>query len=126
MTSQAMRTRAGSTLLALLLAVIGLVGISSSPAAAAPVGAPSVGSSAIKASEVGEADVTNASWTCNWTRSGNNVDSYCTVYSGQVRQYAYCNGYGYIYSPWVGVGSWHIWTYCNGYTLGSWGYQSAG
>jgi hypothetical protein len=104
------------------------VGISQAPAsahqaatvqAAAPASVTDVANASTTASPL-------ASWTCNWTRSGNNVRSSCTVYSGYIRQWAYCSGWGEIDSPWVGTGSWILTTNCNSYTLTSWGYDTSG
>jgi hypothetical protein len=122
-------------LLTLLVGLFAAVAVSQAPAAAVtkttaavqaqqPT-APAAGAIAAPKSKPSGVSP-QASWTCNWYRNGNNVDSYCTVYSGYIEQWAYCAGWGYIYSGWFGAGSWHLWTYCNGYTLTSWGYLTSG
>jgi hypothetical protein len=133
-----MKGRAIQLLMGLLMAFVA-IGATQVPAAAqaSTLRASAVQASAVQASAVQAQQAAalaaqsasipkRASWTCNWYRSGNNVDSYCTVYSGYLRQWAYCAGWGYIYTPWVGAGYSHLWTYCNGYTLTSWGYQTIG
>jgi len=119
------------TTLVLLVALVGVAfteaAASATPAKAPAVQAQQVAAPADSAVASRTGDITpQASWFCNWRRVGNNVDSYCTVYSGYLRQWAYCAGWGYIYTPWVGPGNWHLWTYCNGYTLTAWGYQTVG
>jgi hypothetical protein len=115
-------------LLALLvtLTAVGL-GQSAATAAPAPAAAVAVAQQALPAAApvavAHSADKALGTWSCDWYRTGNNVDSYCSVSAVHLRQWAYCSGWGYIYSPWVYSGSWHLWTYCNGYTLTSWGYQ---
>jgi hypothetical protein len=141
-THRLMKGRTIQLLMGLLMAFVA-IGATQVPAAAAQAStlrASAVQASAVQASAVQAQQVAalaalaaqsaripqRASWTCNWYRSGNNVDSYCSVYSGYLRQWAYCAGWGYIYTGWVGVGYSHLWTYCNGYPMTAWGYQSVG
>lgn len=127
-TQQMSRALVAQALFALLLTVTAVVLSQANASAAVPKAQAAV----VQQAQPAAAPLTVApqsdqkalgTWSCNWTRTGNNVDSYCSVSGVHLRQYAYCVGWGYIYSPWVYTGSWHLWTYCNGYTLTSWGYQ---
>jgi hypothetical protein len=66
-------------------------------------------------------DSVQASFNCSYSLTYYRADAYCNVYSGSIRLRSYCSGYGYIASPWVGPGSWHLWTDCGSYQrTGSW------
>ena len=111
-----------------LLVTLTAVGFGQAPAAAAPAPAVAVAQQAQPAMApvtVGQSpQQALGSFSCTWTKSGNRVDSTCKVSGLHLRQWAYCAGWGYIYTAWVGpTGTYHLWTNCGGYTLTSWGYQ---
>lgn len=111
-----------------LLLVLGLFGGVATMNAATAVAAPASAPQAVLQSGTQSTDQigVQANWRCDWTATAYRVDAYCTVASGYVRMWGRCSNGGTYYTPWVGVGRWHLWVTCGSYRLLSFGFQSAG
>lgn len=109
-----------------LLLVLGLFGGVATMNAAAAVAAPAAAPQAVVQTQSGDEVGVQANWRCDWVATAYRVDANCVVYSGYVRMWGRCSNGGTYYTPWVGVGRWHLWVNCGGYRLLSFGFQSAG
>ncbi|MET8757139.1 hypothetical protein [Lentzea sp. NPDC004782] len=107
-----------------LLLVLGLFGGVATMNAAAAVAAPHA--VVQSGTQTGDQVGIQANWRCDWTATSRRVDANCSVASGYVRMWGRCSNGGTYYTPWVGVGRWHLWVDCGSYYLLSFGFNSAG